>query len=113
MPLTEKQKKDKRERYKNATEAQKSNYAKYQKENYKNIAASFKRSEAEYIAAIFEQNGVTPAQVIRGAAAALIDGEPIRTEREPLTIPEAEAGQGESEPAGEASEAGEPSPSEE
>ncbi len=96
MPLTEKQKKDKRERYKNATKAQKSNYAKYQKENYKNIAASFKRSEAEYIAAIFEQNGITPAQVIRGAAAALLDGESIRTEAAPLTAPQAA---GEAEPA--------------
>ena len=113
MPLTEKQKQEKRKRYKNATEAQKSNYAKYQKENYKNIAASFKRSEAEYIAAIFERHGVTPAQVIRGAAAALLDGEPIRTEREPLTIPEAEAGQGASDPIPEAPDADGQSPFEE
>ena len=88
MPLTEKQKQEKRKRYKNAT-------------------------EAEYIAAIFERHGVTPAQVIRGAAAALLDGEPIRTEREPLTIPEAEAGQGASDPIPEAPDADGQSPFEE
>lgn len=87
MPLTEKQKKAKRKRYKNATAAQKSNYAKYQKDNYKNIAASFARAEALYIADIFTTRGIKPAEVIRGAAAALLDGQPIRTEREPLTIP--------------------------
>lgn len=87
MPLTEKQKKAKRKRYKNATAAQKSNYAKYQKDNYKNIAASFARAEALYIADIYKAHGIKPAEVIRGAAAALLDGQPIRTEREPLTIP--------------------------
>lgn len=84
MPLTEKQKKAKRKRYKNATADEKSNYAKYQKENYKNIAASFKRSEAEKIAAIFSAHNVTPAQVLRGAAVALMNGETIRTQSEPI-----------------------------
>lgn len=87
MPLTEKQKKAKRKRYKNASEEEKTNYAKYQKENYKNIAASFKRSEAEKIAAIFAAHNVTPAQVLRGATVALMNGETIRTQSEPLTIP--------------------------
>lgn len=87
MPLTEKQKRAKRKRYKNATAAQKSNYAKYQKDNYKNIAASFTRAEALYIADIFTANGLKAAEILRGAAAALVDGQPIRTEREPLPIP--------------------------
>lgn len=84
MPLTEKQKKAKRKRYKNASEEEKTNYAKYQKENYKNIAASFKRSEAEKIAAIFAAHNVTPAQVLRGAAVALMNGETICTQSEPI-----------------------------
>lgn len=87
MKLTEKQKEARRTRYKNAPAEVKTNYAKYQKENYKNIGASFRRAEAVYIAEILAAHGVTPAQVIRGAAAALLDGEPIRTESEPLTIP--------------------------
>ncbi len=91
MPLTEKQKKAKRKRYKNASEETKSNYAKYQKEKFKNVAASYSRPEAEYISAIFAAHGVTPREVMRGAAAALLDGEPIRTQSEPLTIPTAEA----------------------
>lgn len=65
----------------------KTKYARYQKENFKNIGASFKRSEAEQIAAIFSAHGVKPAEVIRGAAAALADGQAIRTEREPLQAP--------------------------
>lgn len=81
MPATKSQKK-----YRQKAEV-KSNYAKYQKENYKNIAASFKRSEAEYIAQIFANSGVKPAEVLRGAAVALLNGEPIPTASEPLEIP--------------------------
>lgn len=62
-------------------------YAKYQRENFKNIGASYKRPEAIYIADIFEKNGIKPAEILRGAAAALRDGQTIRTEREPLTVP--------------------------
>lgn len=88
MKLTEKQKEARRTRYKNATNEEKTFYAKYQKENYKSIGASFRRAEAVYIAEILSAHGVTPAQVIRGAAAALLAGEPIRTEPDPLTIPD-------------------------
>ena len=104
MQLTEKQKRERRKRYKNATAAEKSNYAKYQKENYKNIAATFRKDEAERIAEIFKAHGVKLSEVLRGAAAALLDGESIRTESAPLAIP-AEAGEGQNAP--EASEDGE------
>ena len=82
MPATKSQRK-----YRQKVEV-KSNYAKYQKDNYKNIAASFTRAEAIYIADIFAANGLKPAEIIRGAAAALLDGQPIRTEAKPLNIPE-------------------------
>ena len=76
----------KRSKYRKKDEV-KTKYAKYQKENFKTIAASFKRSEAEYIAQIFATNGVKPAEVLRGAALALLNGEPIPTASEPLEIP--------------------------
>ena len=65
----------------------KTKYAAYQKEKFKNIGASFKRAEALYIADTFKAHDITPAEILRGAAAALLDGQTIRTEREPLTIP--------------------------
>lgn len=73
---TKSERKARRERYKNATPEQKSNYAKYQRENFKNIAASFPRDEAQKIAETLHALHVTPAQVIRAAWYALItDGE--------------------------------------
>ena len=73
---TKSERKARRERYKNATPEQKSNYAKYQRENFKNIAASFPRDEAQKIAETLHARHVTPAQVIRAAWYALItDGE--------------------------------------
>lgn len=51
------------------------------------IGATFNANEKNYIQAIFAAHGVKPAEILRGAAAALLDGEPIRTERKPLTIP--------------------------
>lgn len=78
--------KEKRSKYRKRDDV-KTKYAKYQKENFKNIGASFKRSEALYITDIFEAHGVKPAEILRGAAAALLDGQAIRTERDPLTIP--------------------------
>lgn len=60
-----------------------------QRENFKNIAATFRRDEAERIAEIFKAHGVKPSEVLRGAAAALLDGEPIRTEAAPLIAPKA------------------------
>lgn len=85
MTTDERQKKA-RKKYRDKKEV-KTNYAKYQRENFKNIGASYKRAEALYIADIFKTHGVTPAEIMRGAAAALLDGEAIRTEREPLLIP--------------------------
>lgn len=76
----------KRSKYRKKDEV-KSKYAKYQKENFKTIAASFKRSEAEYIVQIFANKGVKPAEVLRGAALALLNGEPIPTASKPLEIP--------------------------
>lgn len=76
----------KRSKYRKKTEV-KTKYAKYQKQNFKNIGASFKRAEALYIADTFKAYDITPAEILRGAAAALLDGQPIRTEREPLTMP--------------------------
>ncbi len=60
-----------------------------QRENFKNIAATFRRDEAERIAEIFKAHGVKPSEILRGAAAALLDGEPIRTEAAPLIAPKA------------------------
>lgn len=51
------------------------------------IGTTFAKPEKEFISDIFKAHGVTVGAVIRGAAAALLDGQPIRTEREPLTIP--------------------------
>lgn len=51
------------------------------------MGTTFPKAEKEFISDIFKAHGVTVGAVIRGAAAALLDGQPIRTEREPLTIP--------------------------
>lgn len=51
------------------------------------IGTTFAKPEKEYIQDIFKAHGVKLAEIIRGAAAALADGQIIRTEREPLTIP--------------------------
>lgn len=51
------------------------------------MGTTFPKAEKEYIQSIYKAHGVTLAQVLRGAAAALRDGQPIRTEREPLAIP--------------------------
>ena len=72
---TKAERKARRERYKNATPEQKSNYAKYQRENFKNIAASFPRAEAQTIAAEYTAHGITPAQVMLAAWHRLINGE--------------------------------------
>lgn len=56
------------------------------------IGATFTKSEKEYIQAIYKRHGVTPAQVMRGAAAALADGQQIRIEREPLPALHDESG---------------------
>lgn len=53
----------------------------------KGIGATFSEPEKNYISSIFKRHGLKPSEILRGAAAALLDGQPIRTEREPLTIP--------------------------
>ena len=85
MPLTEAQKRAKN-KYNQKQSVKEKNAAK-QKENFANIAATFSKVEKNYIAQIFAAHGLKPAEVIRGAAAALLDGEPIRTESAPLPIP--------------------------
>ncbi len=62
----------------------------------KGIGATFSESEKNYISSIFKRYGVKPSEILRGAAAALRDGQPIRTEREPLKIPPEYAEQNES-----------------
>ena len=62
----------------------------YQEKNkgaQKGIGATFTAAECDFIQSIFRAHGVKPSEVLRGAAAALLDGLTIRTEREPLQIP--------------------------
>ena len=73
----------KRSKYRRKKEV-KTKYAKYQKDNFKTISASFKRTEAEQITAIFSAHGVKPSEVLRGAAYALDNGEAVQIRREPL-----------------------------
>ena len=86
------------------TDAQKRAIEKYREKRggvtaiQKSISATFRRDEAERIAEIFKAHGVKPSEVLRGAAAALLDGEPIRTEAAPLIAPQA-AGEAETAPA--------------
>lgn len=60
---------------------------KKQKENFANIAATLPKPEKIYIDSIFKAHGLKPSEIIRGAAVALLNGEQIRTQSEPLTIP--------------------------
>ena len=60
------------------------------------MGTTFPKAEKEMISSIFKAHGVTLAQVIRGAAAALRDGQSIRTESEPLTIPQEADGESDS-----------------
>lgn len=78
--------KNAQKKYRKKKDVKEKNAAK-QRENFGNIAATFQKPEKEYIAAIFAAHGVKPAEVIRGAAAALRDGQTIRTERQALPIP--------------------------
>jgi len=87
MPRKPKRTAAQREADKRYSEKNKKN----QRENFKNISATFKKDEAERIAKIFKINGFKTAEIIRGAAAALLDGEPIRTQAEPLIIPQDDA----------------------
>ncbi len=73
----------------------------YQEKNkgkQKGIGTTFNAEECDYIQAIFKAHGVKPSEVLRGAAVALLEGEPIRTEAAPLIAPKA-AGETETAPA--------------
>lgn len=73
----------------------------YQEKNkgaQKGIGATYSTAECNYIQSVFKAHGVKPSEVLRGAAAALLDGEPIRTESEPLTIPQEPGGEGSDTP---------------
>ena len=54
------------------------------KKKQKPIGTTFAEAETNYIKSVYKAHGVTVGEVIRGAAAALRDGQQIRTEREPL-----------------------------
>lgn len=65
-----------------------------QKENFGNIAATFPKAEKEFISKVFAANGLKPSEIIRGAAVALMNGETIRTQSEPIptdTQPESDS----------------------
>ncbi|MCM1437825.1 MAG: hypothetical protein NC131_01245 [Roseburia sp.] len=74
------------------SEAQKAAARAYYERNKENtkkrgISATLTSSaEREQIQAIFKAHGLTPAQVIRGAAFALLSGEQIPTRSEPLPV---------------------------
>lgn len=51
---------------------------KNQKENFKNIAATLPKAEAERIAGIFKTHGIKPAEVIRRAAVRIEQGDDLR-----------------------------------
>ncbi len=55
-----------------------------QKENFGNIAATFPKAEKELISKVFAAHGLKPSEIIRGAAVALMNGETIRTQSEPI-----------------------------
>lgn len=73
--------------------AQREAVKRYQERNkgkQKGIGATFGAAECDFIQKIFKEHGAKPSEVLRGAAAALLDGQPIRTEAEPLPIPAAD-----------------------
>lgn len=56
-----------------------------QKENFKNIAATLPKAEAERIAEIFKTHGMKPAEVIRRAAARIEQGDDLRRDYDSAT----------------------------
>lgn len=71
------------EKYRKKKSVKQKNAAK-QKENFGNIAATFPKAEKELISKVFAAHGLKPSEVIRGAAVALMNGETIRTQSEPI-----------------------------
>lgn len=58
---------------------------KNQKENFKNVAATFPKAEAERIAGIFKTHGMKPAEVIRRAAVRMEQGDDLRRDYDPAS----------------------------
>ena len=56
-----------------------------QKENFKNIAATLPKAEAERIAGIFKAHGIKPAEVIRRAAVRMEQGDDLRRDYDPAS----------------------------
>lgn len=56
-----------------------------QKENFKNIAATLPKAEAEKIAATFKAHGMKPAEVIRRAAVRMEQGDDLRRDYDPAS----------------------------
>lgn len=61
------------------------NNRKNQKENFKNIAATLPKAEAEKIAATFKAHGMKPAEVIRRAAVRMEQGDDLRRDYDPAS----------------------------
>lgn len=61
------------------------NNKKNQKENFKNIAATLPKAEAERIAGIFKAHGIKPAEVIRRAAVRVEQGDDLRRDYDPAS----------------------------
>lgn len=72
---------------------------KNQKENFKNVAATFPKTEAERIAGIFKAHGMKPAEVIRRAAVRMEQGDDLRRDYDPAsnTLQPAADGNGDSD----------------
>lgn len=75
MPLTESQKRA-QAKYR-LKESTKKKRAAYIKDKFGNIGAMFPKEEKNLIHEIFAEHGVKPAEIIRGAAIALINGETV------------------------------------
>lgn len=56
-----------------------------QKQNFKNIAATLPKAEAERIAGIFKAHGIKPAEVIRRAAVRVEQGDDLRRDYDPAS----------------------------
>ena len=67
-----------------------------QKQNFKNVAATLPKTEAERIKGIFKAHGMKPAEVIRRAAVRMEQGDDLRRDYDPTsnTLQPAQQGAG-------------------
>ena len=79
--------------YQNRTRQSK---ATQQKQNFKNVAATLPKKEAERITGIFKALGMKPAEVIRRAAVRMEQGDDLRRDYDPAsnTLQPAQQGAG-------------------